>query len=54
MLIEAISASETTMPLVLASVELAVHGEAGFGGRGRDQLDDCPIADQRAGRANSG
>lgn len=34
---------------VLASVELAVHGEAGFGGRGRDRLDDCPIADQRLG-----
>src|SRR6201984_1389069 len=31
---------------VLAGVELAVHREAGFGGSGRDQLDDHPIADE--------
>src|SRR6267378_3218174 len=31
---------------VLASVEFAAHGEAGFGGSGRDQLDDHAIADK--------
>ena len=31
---------------VLAGVEFAAHGEAGFGGRGRDQLDDHAIADE--------
>src|ERR1700751_882623 len=31
---------------ILAGVELAAHGEAGFGGGGRDQLDDHAIADE--------
>src|SRR6201998_921221 len=34
---------------VLASVEFAAHGEAGFGGGGRDQFDDDPVADERLG-----
>jgi hypothetical protein len=34
---------------VLAGVELAAHGEAGFGGSGRDQLDNHPIADEGLG-----
>ena len=34
---------------VLASVEFAAHREAGFGGRGRDQIDDHAIADQGLG-----
>ena len=34
---------------VLASVELAAHGEAGFGGGRRDQFDDDPVADERLG-----
>jgi hypothetical protein len=29
---------------VFAGVEFAAHGEAGFGGGGRDQLDNDPIA----------
>src|SRR5271166_5272082 len=31
---------------ILAVVKLAAHGEAGFGGGGRDQLDDHAIADE--------
>ena len=31
---------------VLSGVEFAAHGEAGFGGGGRDQLDDHAIADE--------
>ena len=38
---------------VLARVKLAAHREAGFGGGGRDQLDDDPVADERFG-ASSG
>src|SRR6516162_3830840 len=34
---------------VLASVELAAHGEAGFGGGGRDQLDNHAITDEGLG-----
>src|SRR5438132_14404792 len=34
---------------VLAGVEFAAHGEAGFGGRGRDQLDNHAIADEWLG-----
>src|ERR1700730_9325203 len=34
---------------VLAGVEFTVHREAGFGGSGRDQLDDHPIADEWLG-----
>src|SRR6266446_6111240 len=34
---------------VLASVEFAVHSEAGFGGGGRNQIDDHPIADEWLG-----
>src|SRR6202043_965982 len=34
---------------VLASVEFAAHSEAGFGGGGRDQFDDDPVADKRLG-----
>ena len=34
---------------VLGSVEFAAHGEAGFGGGGRDQFDDDPVADERRG-----
>ena len=34
---------------VLASVEFAAHGEAGFGCGGRDQFDDDPVADERLG-----
>jgi len=34
---------------ILASVEFAAHREAGFGGRGRDQIDDHAIADQGLG-----
>src|SRR5438876_483277 len=34
---------------VLASSEFAAHGEAGFGGAGRDQFDDDPVADERLG-----
>ena len=34
---------------VLAGVELATHGKAGFGGGGRDQLDDHAITDQWLG-----
>ena len=34
---------------VLASVEFAAHGEAGFGGGRRDQFDDDPVADERLG-----
>ena len=34
---------------VLASVEFAAHGEAGFGGGGRDQLDNHTIADEGLG-----
>jgi hypothetical protein len=34
---------------VLAGVEFAAHGETGFGGSGRDQLDDHPIADEWLG-----
>src|ERR1700747_3597426 len=32
---------------VLASIEFAAHGEAGFGRGGRDQFDDDPVADER-------
>ena len=39
---------------VSASVELTAHGEAGFGGGGRDQLDDHAVADEWAWRASSG
>jgi hypothetical protein len=38
---------------VLAGVEFTAHSEAGFGGNGRNQLDDHPIADE-AWRASSG
>src|ERR1700730_12033397 len=34
---------------VLAGVEFTVHREAGFGGSGRDQLDDHAIADEWLG-----
>src|SRR5438094_4095942 len=34
---------------ILASIEFAAHGEAGFGGAGRDQFDDDPVADERLG-----
>ena len=34
---------------VLASVKFAAHGEAGFGGRGQDQLDNHAIADEGLG-----
>ena len=34
---------------VLASVELAAHSQAGFGGSSRDQLDDDAIADEWLG-----
>src|SRR6202047_4943163 len=34
---------------VLAGVEFTVHSEAGFGGSGRDQLDDHAIADEWLG-----
>src|SRR6266850_4648532 len=34
---------------VLAGVEFAAHGEAGFGGGGRDQLEDHAIADEWLG-----
>jgi len=34
---------------VLASIELAAHREAGFGGGGGDQLDNHPIADKGPG-----
>src|SRR5438105_11589547 len=34
---------------VLAGVEFAAHGEAGFGGGGRDQLDNHAIADEWLG-----
>ena len=34
---------------VLAGVGLAAHGEAGFGGGGRDQIDDHAIADEGLG-----
>src|SRR5712671_6851359 len=34
---------------VLASVEFAAHSEAGFGGGGRDQIDDHAIADEWLG-----
>ena len=34
---------------VLASIELAAHREAGFGGGGGDQLDNYPIADKGLG-----
>src|ERR1700730_9661014 len=34
---------------VLAGVEFTVHREAGFGGSGRDQLDDHAVADERLG-----
>ena len=34
---------------VLAGVEFAAHGETGFCGGCRDQLDDHPIADERPG-----
>ena len=34
---------------VLASLEFAVHREAGFGGGSGDQLDDHPIADKGLG-----
>src|SRR6266436_8401534 len=34
---------------VLAGVEFTAHREAGFGGSGRDQLDDHPIADEWLG-----
>ena len=34
---------------VLAGIEFAAHGETGFGGSGRDQLDDHPIADKGLG-----
>src|SRR6266404_9924691 len=34
---------------VLAGVEFTAHSEAGFGGSGRNQLDDQPIADERLG-----
>src|SRR5207248_8202979 len=34
---------------VLASIEFAAHGEAGFGGAGRDQFDDDLVADERLG-----
>src|SRR5258706_11385777 len=46
MLRAAISASDTTMPLgYRPGVEFTAHGEGGFGGGGRDQLDNHPIAD---------
>ena len=34
---------------VLAGVEFAAHSETGFGGSGRNQLDDHPIADEWLG-----
>ena len=34
---------------VQAGVEFTAHGEAGFGGGGRDQLDNHPIADEGPG-----
>src|SRR5438105_4727255 len=34
---------------ILAGVEFAAHGEAGFGCGGRDQFDDDPVADERLG-----
>src|SRR6516164_7625060 len=34
---------------VLAGVEFTAHGETGFSGGGRDQLDDDPVADERFG-----
>jgi hypothetical protein len=34
---------------VLAGIEFTVHREAGFGGSGRDQLDDDAIADEWLG-----
>ena len=34
---------------VLAGVEFTAHGEAGFGGRSRDQLDNHPIAEEGLG-----
>jgi hypothetical protein len=34
---------------ISARVEFTPHGEAGFGGRGRDQLDNHPIADEGLG-----
>src|SRR6478672_198972 len=34
---------------VLAGVEFTAHSEAGFGGSGRNQLDDHAIADERLG-----
>src|SRR6266404_7507155 len=34
---------------VLAGVEFTAHSEAGFGGSGRNQLDDHPIADEWLG-----
>src|SRR5438445_2347237 len=34
---------------VVAGVEFTAHSEAGFGGSGRNQLDDHPIADERLG-----
>ena len=48
MVIAAISASDAdNAARILAGVELAAHGEAGFGGGRRDQLDDDPVADER-------
>src|SRR5882672_1797186 len=34
---------------ILAGVEFAAHGEAGFGCGGRDQFDDDPVANERLG-----
>src|SRR5271168_4989592 len=50
MLRAAISASDTTMPLGYRPVSSSTaHGEAGFGGSGRDQLDNHPITDEGMG-----
>jgi hypothetical protein len=46
MLIAAISASDTTMPLGYWPVSSWQRTKAGFGGGGPDQLDDHPIADE--------
>src|ERR1700736_5844182 len=45
----AMSASDTTTPLGYWPVSSSQHSEAGFGGSGRNQLDDHPIADEWLG-----
>jgi hypothetical protein len=42
--------SDTTTPWGIGGVEFTAHSETGFGGSGRNQLDDHPIADESLAR----